>query len=101
MSKIFHVTYYVEIDGREHVFFLKEMKDGKVYFTVPDVGGQADMVPKFPEQLEWTEKRIEFLKGNKRVWPTVWEVKSKDPVVLIEDFLNKHAKIIKSNKIDY
>ena len=99
--EIYHISYYVEINKREYVFFLEKKQGDIVYFKVSDVGGQADMIPKFSEQLEWTEEYLKNFKEMKQVWPTVWEVFMKDPIKEIEDFLSKEAKILKKNRIDY
>jgi len=99
--EIYHISYYVEINKREYVFFLEKKQGDIIYFKVPDVGGQADMIPKFSEQLEWTDKHIKNLKNVKQVWPTVWELTMEDPIKKMEDFLSKEAKIVKMNRIDY
>ena len=42
--------------------------------SVPDVGGQADMVPRDPAQLAWAEAHFEGIAGMRRIWATAWEV---------------------------
>ena len=47
---------------------------GSVYFSVPDRGGMADMMPREPAQLRWAEGALDGLPGLRRVWNTTWEV---------------------------
>ncbi|MFT4976688.1 MAG: hypothetical protein ACI8S6_002593 [Myxococcota bacterium] len=44
--------------------------------TVPDKGGQADMIPREPEQLAWAVAHLEPLAGVARIWPTVFQAAS-------------------------
>ena len=46
---------------------MKENFNGKILFIVPNVGGQAYMIPKHPEQLEWTEKHLQKTNGADRI----------------------------------
>ena len=43
------IFYLVNIGEKEYKFSIKKSSEGKILFIVPDVGSQADMVPKFPE----------------------------------------------------
>jgi hypothetical protein len=45
-----------------------------LYVSVPDCGGVADSLPRYPEQLAWAESAFAALPALKRVWPTTWEV---------------------------
>lgn len=40
--------------------------------TIPDCGGQVDMVPKSGQQQDWVIDLMDELE-HKRVWATVWE----------------------------
>ena len=92
------IIYLVEIAGKQYKFSVKQNYDGKILFIVPDVGGQADMVPKFPEQLEWTEKQLRNIKGADKIWPTVWEMNMENPIETIEKLLSEDVKILKTER---
>ena len=42
--------------------------------SVPDAGGQADMIPRDPAQLAWAEAHFGDIPGMRRIWATAWEV---------------------------
>lgn len=98
---IFRMTYYVKIQEKEYRFFLELNKDNKLFFIVPDCGGQADMVPKFPEQLEWTEKHLEKMKTVRQIWPTVWKLNDEDAIQEIEHLFSEKAQLVKKERWDY
>ena len=79
------------------IFFLEKKHESEVFLIVPDVGGQADMVPKFSEQLEWTEKHMNKIKDAEQVWPTVWKLHMKDPISEMDKFFSNEAKLIKKD----
>lgn len=54
-------------------FHVRERPGGFV-LEVPDCGGMADMVPRVPEQLEWTVLALAGLAGVRQVWATAWNV---------------------------
>jgi hypothetical protein len=56
-------------------FFLSGEPEAK-YFSVPDAGGQADMVPRDAAQLAWAVQHIEGLPGLRRYWNVSWEITS-------------------------
>jgi hypothetical protein len=72
-----------ELRGME--FFL-EGHDKQVCISVPDRGGQADMMPRDPAQLAWAEKHLEGIPGLKRVWNTSWEVSIPEGLANLEAF---------------
>ncbi len=98
---MFRITYHVKIGEKEYEFFLDLKEDKRLLFLVPDCGGQADMVPKFPEQLEWTEKNLANMKKVNQIWPTVWELKDEDVIREIERLFSEKAQLVKKERLDY
>ena len=93
--------YSVEIEGKEYGFFLQLKEDGKKWLIIPDAGGQADMVPRHIEQLNWLEPKISELEGITQIWGTIWELETQHAFQTIEDLFLKEGKISNKNSWDF
>lgn len=60
---------------KEWRFFLSGEPEAR-YFSVPDAGGQADMVPEDHDQLAWAAQHLDGLPGLRRYWNVSWEITS-------------------------
>ena len=93
--------YEVEIGGHWRGFFLEQKSNGIVWLSIPDAGGQADMSPKYPDQLEWLLPQLEGLSGLERIWPTIWVIPS-DPVLFkVEQILRREGRLSRIPRSTY
>ncbi len=85
--------YEVMVSGKVYGFFLEWKENGAILLAIPDAGGQADMSPKYPEQLDWLLPKLEGIKGLKRIWTTVWEIRTESALREVEQLFEKEGRV--------
>jgi hypothetical protein len=71
-------------------FFVREGA-GELVLSVPDRGGQMDMVPKVAEQLAWAERHVPVeLPAARQVWSVTW-VLPPDALPEVDAFFRWHG----------
>ena len=94
-------VYSVEIEGEEYGFFIEKQEKRKWWLIIPDGGGMADMVPRFPEQYDWINPKLTELQDVKDIWGTIWEIKGKNALKQVEAILLKYGKLSNKNSSYY
>ena len=93
--------YSVELEGEEYGFFLSKQESNKWWIIIPDCGGMADMLPKYPQQCEWLKSKIFKIPGVKEIWGTIWEIDNNEVMEQVENLFLKYGKISNKTSIDF
>ncbi len=94
--------YAVKIGEQECGFIFEVKEDGTTQLRIPDMGGQMDMIPRCPGQLEWFEPQVERIQeGLKRIWPTIWILETPEAVKQVEAILQREGKRVKDSFVFY
>ena len=95
------LVFEINISGKAYGFFLDPKPDGLVHLVIPDAGGQADMSPKYPFQLQWLEPKLSEIHHLKRIWTTIWELATKEALDEVIQLLSEHGRRTSKHRSDF
>ena len=83
--------HIVHFNSRAYSFKVYQRKDSTPHLQIPDPGGQMDMVPRYPEQLEWIDQKMKGIEDIDCEWGTVWQLKSRSALASVLEILENHG----------
>lgn len=97
------LIFSVEINGNERGFFIQYHNNGEIWLEIPNAGGMADSVAKYPDQMEWLEAKMDLLPEDEidRIWPTIWVLKSETILDKVQEILLIEGRLSSKHPSDF